>query len=105
MANTSARIPIRPSAPCSRVTPASSDGSPSQVAAGCPAGPPLVGDQNFDFARWNFELTRRIKEIGRAKDIAPAPDLMVARSVHDWHDDACCGRGLVHARMRGARLS
>src|SRR5262245_66504033 len=54
-ANTSARIPIRPSAPCSRVTPASSDGSPSQVAAGCPAGPPLVSHQNFDFARWNFD--------------------------------------------------
>src|SRR5262249_23694858 len=32
-ANTSARIPIRPSAPRWRVTPASSNGSPSQVAA------------------------------------------------------------------------
>src|SRR5262245_1266162 len=34
MANTSAQILIRPSAPCSRVTPPSSDDSRSQVAAG-----------------------------------------------------------------------
>jgi hypothetical protein len=53
-ANTSALTRIRLSVQCSRANTASTDGLPSQVAAGCLAGPPHVGDQNFDFARWNY---------------------------------------------------